>query len=101
MPLDHRREFLVGVKPLPLQALLPPLEEGAGPARRLVAPELPEGLLEPVGGVESLIGLEQLTQARAAVVRNRTGAKGDSTTFVVCRWRQRACGNWSNVTKQS
>ena len=56
--LDYRREFLVGVKPLPLQALLPPLEEGAGPARRLVAPELPEGLFEPIGGVESLIGLE-------------------------------------------
>src|SRR5712691_2317297 len=66
--LDHRRELLVGLEPLPLQALLPPLEEGAGPAWGVVAPELAEGLFEQVGGVEPLVGLEQLAQTRSAIV---------------------------------
>ena len=30
----------------------------------------------------------------AAAVRSRTAAKGDSTTFVVRRWRQCSRGNW-------
>ena len=30
----------------------------------------------------------------AAVVRSRTAANGDSTTFVVRRWRQCSRGNW-------
>src|SRR3989442_2647943 len=68
VPLDHRCEVLVGLEPLPLQALLPPLEEGAGPAWGLVAPELAEGLLEQVGGVEPLVGLEQLAQGRSTIV---------------------------------
>src|SRR3990172_502733 len=66
--VDHRRELLVGLEPLPLEALSPALEEGAGPALGLVAPELAEGLLEQVGGVQSLVGREQLLQARSSVV---------------------------------
>src|SRR5881397_1284531 len=66
--LDHGCELLVGFEPLPLQALLPALEEGAGPARGLVAPELAEGLFEQVGGVEPLVGLEQLAQGCSAIV---------------------------------
>ncbi len=65
--VDHRRERLVGREPLPLEALSPALEEGAGPALGLVAPELAEGLLEQVGGVQSLVGLEQLGEGAAAV----------------------------------
>src|SRR3989442_8457983 len=68
VPLDHGCELLVGLEPLPLQALLPALEEGAGPARGLVAPELAEGLFEQVGGVETLVGLEQLAQGCSAIV---------------------------------
>src|SRR3990170_3833034 len=59
VPLDHGRELLVGLQPLPLQALLPTLKEGASPARSLVTPELAEGLFEQIGGIEPLVGLEQ------------------------------------------
>jgi hypothetical protein len=51
---DHRRELLVGLEPLPLA-----LEEGAGPALGLAAPELAEGLLEQASGGQSLLGSEQ------------------------------------------
>ena len=74
--VDHRRERLVGREPLPLEALSPALEEGAGPALGLVAPELAEGLLEQVGGVQSLVGLEQLGEG-AAVVEGEVLAVGE------------------------
>ncbi len=66
--LDHRHELVVGREPLPLEALLPAFEEGAGPALALIAPQLAEGLLEQVGGVEPFVGLEQLDEARPSVV---------------------------------
>src|SRR3989454_12788840 len=77
VPLDHRGELLVGLEPLPLQALLPALEEGAGPAWGLVAPELAEGLLEQVGDVEPRVGLEQLAQGRSAIVGEVVAAGGE------------------------
>lgn len=49
MPLDHLGEFLMGLQPLPLQARPPVLKEPPCPALALVAPQLPEGLLEQVG----------------------------------------------------
>ena len=49
MALDHLGELLVGRKALPLQACAPGLEESPRPSLALVAPELPEGLLEQVG----------------------------------------------------
>ena len=49
------------------EALLPPREEGAGPALGLVTPELATGLFEQVGGVQALVGLEQLGEGSAAV----------------------------------
>jgi hypothetical protein len=58
--IDHLRELLIGGEPLPLEALCPPREEGAGPALGLVVPELAKGLFEQVGGVQSLVVLEQL-----------------------------------------
>jgi hypothetical protein len=64
---DHRRELLVRREPLPFEALPLALEEGASPALGLVAPELTEGLLEQVGGVDPLVGLEQLVEGAAAV----------------------------------
>src|ERR1700674_5202454 len=68
VPLDHRGELPVRLEPLPLESLLPAVEEGAGPALRLVAPELAEGLLEQVGGAEPLVRRQQLLQAGPAVV---------------------------------
>ncbi len=65
--VDHRRELLVGREPLPLEALFPAREEGAGPALGLVVPELAKGLFEQVGGVEPLVGLEQFGKGAAAV----------------------------------
>ena len=57
------------VEPLPREALCPPREEGAGPALGLVVSELAQGLFGQVGGVESLVGLEQLGEGPADVER--------------------------------
>src|SRR3989338_263181 len=59
MTFDHGRELLEGCKPLPAQTALPVLEEASRPAFAFVVPELAEGLLEQVGGVEPLVGREQ------------------------------------------
>jgi len=67
--VDHRRELLVGREPLPLEALCPAREEGAGPALGLVVPELAKGLFEQVGGVQSLVGVQQLGKRTTAVER--------------------------------
>ena len=67
MAVDHRRELLVGREPLPLEALCPPREEGAGSALGLVVPELAKGLFEQVGGVQPLVSLEQFGEGPAAV----------------------------------
>ena len=66
--LDHRGELPVGPEPLPLEALLPAVEEGARPDLGLVAPELAEGLLEQVGDAEPLVGRQQLLQAGPTIV---------------------------------
>src|SRR3990172_7493355 len=66
--VDHLRELPVGREPLPLEALLPAVEEGARPALGLVAPELAEGLLEQVGDAEPLVRGQQLLEAGPAVV---------------------------------
>src|SRR5918992_3259061 len=59
MTLDHFGEFLIGFQALPLETGLPILEETPCPAFALVAPQLAEGLLEQVGGVEPLVGGQQ------------------------------------------
>src|SRR3990170_3712906 len=59
MTFDHGREFLEGFKPLPAQTALPVLEEASCPTFAFVVPELAEGLLEQIGGVEPLVGREQ------------------------------------------
>jgi hypothetical protein len=46
---DQADKLLVGFEPLPFQVGFPALEEAPRPALSLVAPELPEGLLEQVG----------------------------------------------------
>src|SRR6516165_9202661 len=66
--LDHRGELLVGLQPLPPQRLAPLLEEPQRPTRRLVVPELPERLLEQIGRMQALVGLEQQLERRLAPV---------------------------------
>jgi hypothetical protein len=51
MTIDHLGELLVGLESLPLQRCAPVFEEPPRP----LAPELTEGLLEQVGGVQSLV----------------------------------------------
>jgi hypothetical protein len=62
--VDHRGEFLGGC-----EALFPAREEGVGSALGLVTPELAQGLFEQIGGVQLLVGLEQLGEGPAAVER--------------------------------
>src|SRR5262249_1976153 len=66
MVLDHLRKFLIGYKPLPFERCLPVLKEAPRPAFTLVAPELAKGLLKQVGGIESLVGIEQGLKRLAA-----------------------------------
>ena len=66
MLLDHLRELLIGSKPLPFERRLPVLKEAPRPTFALVAPQLTEGLLKQVGGVESLVGTQQGLERLAA-----------------------------------
>lgn len=59
MTFDHGCELFEGFKSLPAQTALPVIEEASRPAFTSVVPELAEGLLEQVGGVEPLVGREQ------------------------------------------
>src|ERR1700716_2368203 len=58
-PLDHVGEALVGFETLPFETGAPVVEEAPSPALVSVVPELSEGLLEQVGGIEPLVGGEQ------------------------------------------
>src|SRR5712692_11127210 len=62
MTIDHLREFLIRLEPLPLEARAPVLEEASGPSLALVAPQLAEALLENIGRVEPLVGRQQRLQ---------------------------------------
>ena len=59
MAVNHIGELHVGRQTLPLEARAPILEEAPRPALTLIVPELAEGLLEEVGGVQALVGREQ------------------------------------------
>src|SRR3990170_6420688 len=67
MTIDHLGELLVRLQALPLEARAPVLEEPPGPALAFVAPHLAEGLLEQVGGVQSLVRGQQGLQGLAAI----------------------------------
>ena len=67
MPIDHFGEALVGFETLPFQARAPVVEETAGPTLPLVGPQLAEGLLQDVGGVEALVGGQQQFQRALAL----------------------------------
>lgn len=63
MTLDPLSELLVRLQALPLEACPPVIEELARPGFTVVVPELTEGLLEPVGGVQALIRRPQFLRA--------------------------------------
>src|SRR5262245_30229580 len=67
MTIDHGSELLIRFEPLPHEALAPVIEEAPRPALALVAPQLPEALLEDIGRVEPLVGREQRLQCLRAV----------------------------------
>src|SRR5947207_15775259 len=67
MAIDHGGELLVGLEPLPFERRAPVLEEAPRPTLVLVAPELAKGLLEQIGGVQSLVGSQQCPQRLAAL----------------------------------
>ena len=67
MTLDHGGELLKGLQPLPLEAVLPVVEELPGPGLALVIPQLPKRFLEQIGRVEPLIGGEQRLKRLAAI----------------------------------
>src|ERR1700720_499574 len=69
MTIDHLGELLIRLKPLPLEAGAPILEEASRPALALVAPQLSETLLEDIGGVEPLVGRKQRLQGLLAIER--------------------------------
>ena len=57
--IDHVGEALVGPEALPFEAGSPVVEEAPRPTLAPVVPELAEGLLEDIGGVEAPVGGEQ------------------------------------------
>ena len=59
VPLDQGGELFVGFQPLPLQLRAPVLEELPRPGLAVVIPQLGEGLLEQIGGVQPLVGGQQ------------------------------------------
>ena len=62
VPVDHLGEPLVRLQPLPLPLPAPALEELPCPCLAPVVPELSEGLLQYVGGVEPLVRRQQELQ---------------------------------------
>src|SRR3982751_6614589 len=64
---DHRGKLLEGFQPLPAQGGTPLLEEPPRPSRPPVVPQLSEGLLVEVGGVQPLVGLEQQLESGLAL----------------------------------
>ena len=76
VPFDQGGKLLEGPEPLPLELLLPAGEELARPAFTPIGPELPELLLEQVGGGQALVGAQQLLE-RAATGQREIGAVGE------------------------
>jgi hypothetical protein len=69
MAFNHPGKFLVGFKALPLQSPTPIFEELPRPTFFLVTPKLAKGFLKKIGGVQSLVGLQQSLQGDSSVQR--------------------------------
>ena len=64
MGLNHTGELLVRMQALPFEAVFPTSEKGASAAFGAVIPELPEGLLQNIGGVQAPVGWSNFLSAR-------------------------------------
>src|SRR4030042_378535 len=65
--VDHLGKLLERLQFLSLQGCTPVVEELPGPCNAAVVPELSEGLLEQVGRLQPLIGLQQHPQGLLAI----------------------------------
>ena len=63
MTLNHLSKCLIGSEPLPFERSLPVVKKTPGPTFALVAPQLPKGFFEQIGGVQSLVGPEKAFNA--------------------------------------
>ena len=63
--LDHLGKLLVRLQSLPLQARAPVVEELTCPGFTVVVPELAEGFLEHVRGVQTFVGRQQQLEVLA------------------------------------
>src|SRR5438552_19124434 len=81
MTINHCGELFVGLESLPLERRSPVLEEAPRPALPLVIPELPEGFLEQVSGVQSLVGSEQPPE-RGATLQAQTLPVGEQRVLL-------------------
>ncbi len=69
MAINQRGKLLIRPQALPLQGRPPILKEAPRPAFLLIVPQLAEGLLEQVGGVQPLVRGQQDLQAVPRVAR--------------------------------
>jgi hypothetical protein len=67
MPVDQLGELLVRLQALPLQLSAPVLEKLTSPGLAGVVPQLGEGLLEQVGGVQAFVGRQQQLEVLSSV----------------------------------
>ncbi len=67
MGFNHLSELPIRLQPLPLQALFPPLKEGARAPFGAVVPELSKSFLEDLGRVQTAVGLEQFLQGPSPI----------------------------------
>jgi alpha-D-ribose 1-methylphosphonate 5-triphosphate synthase subunit PhnH len=65
--IDHAGEALVGFEALPFETGAPVVEEAARPAFAVVVPELAEGFLEDIGGVQPLVGVQKKRERALAL----------------------------------
>src|SRR3989337_2312113 len=65
VPLHQRGELLEGFEPLPLERLLPVVEELPGPPFPPVPPQLVERFLEQVGRLKPFVGGQELLEGLA------------------------------------
>ena len=66
---NHLSELLVGFQALPFECVAPVLEETSRPTFTLIAPQLAEGLLEQISGIQSLVGGEEPLQGGSTIER--------------------------------
>ena len=67
MPIYQLSELLVRLQALPLQLVAPVFEELTSPGLAGVVPQLCEGLLEQVSGVQAFVGCQQQLEVLAGV----------------------------------